>query len=571
VTKHRFYPDRNNVWERYEPSRNSDEKFRSSGESLLDGQVVIRSFYASMDMSERTADRLVLSGVTIDFRGEEVRDAAGARAELRPRSFAVLRCLAANAGTLLTKDQLLSTCWPGVAVTEDSLVQCISEIRQALGEGARDVIRTVPRRGYLMALPEPPRPSNGVDLPPTIAPHSKPSIAVLPFEEFSGGSDRSTLGSGFADDLITELARERDLKVLARHTSSAAAAQGLLPSEIADRFRVRYVLDGSIRRHCDRMVVNARLIDGHDSRHVWAERFFFSAADVYTAQDEIVARIATTLLSEIRSSETVRERRRAPVDLDAYELTLRAAAYGHTLERESMIIARKSLRRAVALDPHYGPALICLGYLEALDAALTISGDLAYSALFAAIDNIRKGLKFDRCSALGYRALAAALVSTPMKDEALNAAEHAVALAPGDADCIKTLGTALMEVGQPAAALAQIERAIDLNPLAPAPYFVSASMCLFALGRLEESAGRAAQAISRKRDYCLSYLAAAASLAAINQLQTARARIAELLALRPDLTMRSSLIQAAYLRDPPTRARALACLRAAGLPEGTIP
>ena len=391
---------------------------------------------------------------------------------------------------------------------------------------------------------------------------------MLPFEAFSDQSLPGMLGAGFADDLITELARDRSLKVLARHTSFAAAAQGLLPTQIADRFRIRYILDGSIRRAGDRMVVSTRLVDGHDSGHLWAERFAFSAAEVFAAQDEIVARIAATLVSEIRETER-RRKRRAPTDLDAYELTLRAAAYGHTLEAGSMVAARSNLRRAVSLDPHYGPARICLGYLEALDAALTISGELSYAALPDAIRTIREGLAFEPDSALGYRALAAALCFTPMKDEALEAAERAVALAPGDSDCIKTLGTALMEAGRPAAALTQFERAMDLNPLAPAPYFVSAAMALFALGRIEDSAERAAEAVRRKRGYTLAYLAAAVSLACLGRTAEARSRIAEVLEHRPDLTMQSPLIQAAYLRDPPTRARALACLRAAGLPEGS--
>ena len=81
-----------------------------------------------------TVDRLDLAGLTLDLRREELRDAAGTRIELRHRSFGVLRHLATNAGRVVTKDELLEVNWPGVTVTEDSLTQCISEIRRALGE-----------------------------------------------------------------------------------------------------------------------------------------------------------------------------------------------------------------------------------------------------------------------------------------------------------------------------------------------------------------------------------------------------------------------------------------------------
>src|SRR3954469_14417403 len=89
-------------------------------------------------------------------RREELRDATGTRIELRNRSFGVLRHLATNAGRLVTKDELLEVNWPGATVTDDSLTQCISKIRRALGDGGRDIVRTVPRRGYMIVLSDPP-------------------------------------------------------------------------------------------------------------------------------------------------------------------------------------------------------------------------------------------------------------------------------------------------------------------------------------------------------------------------------------------------------------------------------
>src|SRR5229473_5432138 len=108
-------------------------------------------------------DRLDLADLTLDLRREELRDAAGTRIELRNRSFGVLRHLATNAGRVVTKDELLEVNWPGVTVTEDSLTQCISEIRRALGDAGRDFVRTMPRRGYMIVFPE--RSSTDSELP----------------------------------------------------------------------------------------------------------------------------------------------------------------------------------------------------------------------------------------------------------------------------------------------------------------------------------------------------------------------------------------------------------------------
>ena len=150
-----------------------------------------------MGIPERPVDRLALPGVTIDFRGEEIRNQTGTRAELRPRSFAVLRCLAVKPGTLLTKEELLASCWPGLIVTEDSLVQCISEIRQALGERARNAIRTVPRRGYVLEVPQAVQSQLSPCDSAIAHPQQAPGIAVLPFEAFSDQSLPGMLGAGF--------------------------------------------------------------------------------------------------------------------------------------------------------------------------------------------------------------------------------------------------------------------------------------------------------------------------------------------------------------------------------------
>src|ERR1700716_1723994 len=126
-------------------------------------------------------DRLDLADLTLDLRREELRDATGARIELRNRSFSVLRHLATNADRVVTKDELLEANWPGVTVTEDSLTQCISEIRRALGDAGRDLIRTVPRRGYMIVLPDrfptqadPPAVAN----PPKVALYRHPRVVI---------------------------------------------------------------------------------------------------------------------------------------------------------------------------------------------------------------------------------------------------------------------------------------------------------------------------------------------------------------------------------------------------------
>src|SRR5262245_64043812 len=127
-----------------------------------------------------TVDRIELAGLTLDLRREELRDASGTRIELRNRSFGVLRHLATNAGRVVTKDELLQANWPGVTVTEDSLTQCISEIRRALGDAGRDLVRTVPRRGYMIVLADRSQQAQlpVVADPPVVAWYRHPRVAI---------------------------------------------------------------------------------------------------------------------------------------------------------------------------------------------------------------------------------------------------------------------------------------------------------------------------------------------------------------------------------------------------------
>src|SRR5450432_4428289 len=96
---------------------------------------------------------LAVNGVIADFGSETLRTESGLSVALRPQAFAVLRYLAEHAGRLVTKDELMHALWSGLVVTDDSLVQCIHEIRRALQDNDRAVLKTVPKRGYRLVLP----------------------------------------------------------------------------------------------------------------------------------------------------------------------------------------------------------------------------------------------------------------------------------------------------------------------------------------------------------------------------------------------------------------------------------
>lgn len=435
------------------------------------------------------SDQLRWPGFVVDVPRGELRHEAGARVDLRPRSFEVLRCLAARAGRVVTKDELMAEVWTGLCVTDDSLTQCISDIRKAIGDAGHDVVRTMPRRGYMFAAIEAPASPMGGAQDASAASRRKmpnyPALAVLAFDNFSYEHSGNTLGEGLAEDITTELARNKDLTVLARNTSFSVKGQGKTAREIARAFDIRYLLEGSVRRAGDRLIVNAQLIDGRDSRHVWAERYEFGAGDIYRSQANLCSKIAATLVAEMRQTGEAASLRRPPANLDVYELTLRGIAHKHQFTKEAYALARAELARAVALDPDYAPARVYLGFVEITDIGLSISGTAEPAGMPGTIADVRRGIDLDPSLAIGYQALGLALGFIGQFDEQLRVAERSVALGPGDAENRAFLSYALSNAGRYAEALAAIDRAITLNPHTPVYYLTFQAV---ALDRFEEAA-----------------------------------------------------------------------------------
>ena len=518
-------------------------------------------------------DRIHLKDFIVDLRRGELLDRAGARVDLRARSLDLLLRLAENAGHVVTKDELMAAVWPDVYVTEDSITQCVSDIRRVIGDVRQDIVRTVPRKGYLLVAdataPSPAHQRSREHAVGRGRVPDRPSLAVLAFDSFSAEPEHNMLGDGLAEDITTQLARNRDLTVLARHTSFSVKGQGKTARDIAQLFNVRYLLEGSVRRAGDRLIVNAQLIDGDDSRHVWAEHYEFGANDIYRSQGALCAKIVGTLLAEMRQSEEAESLRRPPSNLDAYELILRGMAHKHQFTGDAFAAGRAELSQAVALDPNFAPARIYRGYLEIIDVGLGISGTKGPADMAAGIAEIQRGIDLDPSLGVGYQALGLALGFSGHFEPQLRAAERSVALGPGDADNLAFLSYALSNAGRYAEALEAIERAIELNPNTPVYYLPFKAVALYALDRFEEAARAQTLCADVQPGFPACYVTGAASDIAIGRTESASERISKLLQFCPGATTSMPFIANAYPNHPQLRARHLKQAEKAGLP--TLP
>ena len=219
----------------------------------------------------------------------------------------------------------------------------------------------------------------------------KPSIAVLPFANMSGDPEQDYFADGMVEEIITALSRIRWLFVIARNSTFTYKGQAVDVKQVGRELGVRYILEGSVRKGGNRVRITAQLIDATNGTHLWADRFDGSLEDVFELQDEVATNVAGVIEPALQAAETQRSANRPTNDLSAYDLYLRALAAFYQLTKERIFEALSLLEQAIAIDPHYGPALswaaICHvllvrdGWAEAPETSRRKAGDLARQAL----------------------------------------------------------------------------------------------------------------------------------------------------------------------------------------------
>lgn len=322
------------------------------------------------------------AGHTLDLKQGRLRNGAG-DVMLRPKSLALLVFFVKNPGRVIDKRELIDAVWPDVIVSDDSLSQCLKDIRLALGPEAEGFIRTVPRRGYILDEARL-HSSREADHQPQAfqAKSDKPSIAVLPFE--TAVPDQEWFSDGIAEDITTALAKSRRLLVVSKNYSFALKGRALRGDEIARELRVRYLLEGSVRLAGERTRVSTRLIEGATGELLWAERFDRELSDIFAIQDEITEAVVRHLELELLPDEKHAMHQARTGNVEAYHYELRGRQLAHELTKSYLVLARRMFAKAAELDPSYARAyagiVTCDCYLRdwhgqdiSADAILTIA------------------------------------------------------------------------------------------------------------------------------------------------------------------------------------------------------
>jgi serine/threonine protein kinase/Tfp pilus assembly protein PilF len=192
-------------------------------------------------------------------------------------------------------------------------------------------------------------------------PESWPSIAVLPFANLSADPEQEYFCDGMAEEIINALAHVHGLRVVARTSSFAFKGRAEDVRHIGAQLQVATLLEGSVRRWCDRLRITAQLINAADGSHLWSERYDRRLEDVFAIQEEIALAIVENLEVRLLGRERAAITRRATGSLDAHSAFLRSQYYWNTFTPEGFTRSRQNLEEAIRIDPNYAPALSGLG------------------------------------------------------------------------------------------------------------------------------------------------------------------------------------------------------------------
>ncbi len=455
---------------------------------------------------------------TLDLdRGALLRE--GEEIALRPKSFEVLRHLVTRQGVLVTREEMLSAIWPDVVVSDDSLTQCLIDVRRALGDENRSLIRTIPRRGFIFepevehVIESAATGSSAVDRKFTVTAlvvslamlslftgwwyisntpvrqdntivsgHAESilsvnSIAVLNFKDMGPDDEQIWFVDGLAEEIRNLLASLPELKVIGRSSSSAVKQWSEDLRDIGKALGARYLLEGSVKHDADLVRISVQLIDSHDGTMVWSDSYNSSKNDLFALQENVAAAVLDALKIEIISYPT----RGFPTkSSEAYAMFLRAKL---ALNIQDAVTAESELQSALELDPGFAEAWELLAHTYWTEPDPTLSwmetfkliNDAAGRAL--AIDPSREfaSVLYLESTTVNYstaKMIAAFLEAT---DQQWN-----------NPAFLRTISWHLVMVGYPSRAIRYVNQWVEIDPLSSIAH-VRLAAVLRSMGRGHES------------------------------------------------------------------------------------
>lgn len=372
---------------------------------------------------------------------------------------------------------------------------------------------------------------------------SKPSIGVLPFTNMSGDQEQEYFADGITEDIITELARNRGLFVIARNSSFTFKGTAVDIAEVGRKLGVRYVVEGSVRKAGKRIRITAQLIEAMTGSHIWAERYDRDLEDIFAVQDEVTRSIAAAVPGHVES-DIVRASRRKPTEnLGAYDHYLRGMEIVNRWRNDDIPQAMAEFESAVKLDPTFARAHARLGlmYLR------TWWQTQAPNAMEPANKETELAVRLDSADSRCLSIRGWFLLAINDFDAAFDHFEHSLQLSPDDPELIVNMAYYLIFTGQADKAIERLPKALRANPLFVPPSYREAIGLAFMMAKRYEEAVKSFAAVSSPDP--LVPVWAAGCLVKLGRLEEARTQSRLASKLDPDWPTRDWRSEFKYIED----------------------
>ena len=391
----------------------------------------------------------------------------------------------------------------------------------------------------------------------------KPSIAVLPFVNMSGDPKEEYFSDGITEEIITALSKTPHLFVISRQSTFTYKSKPVKVKQVSEELGVRYVLEGSVRKAGDKVRITAQLIDALTGHHLWAERYDRELKDIFALQDEITMKIITALHVKLTYGETVNIMSKSTKNLEALIKYMQAVANLTRYTKEGTSMGRKLAEEGIALDPKYPRGYVALAQTHILDVLLGTT-DSPEKSLAKAMEVTQKAIALDESESSAHGVLSTIYLMLRQYDKAIAQVERAISINPNDIGNLNRLGFILCNAGRSEEAISVLKSGRRLSPIPAQLYFVNLAMSYHLTEQYKEAIETAKEGLQQVPNNILLYLQLAATYSMMGRQEEARASAAEVMKINAKFTL-EQYSKTIYFKNQADIDRTIEALRKAGL------
>jgi TolB-like protein/Tfp pilus assembly protein PilF len=398
----------------------------------------------------------------------------------------------------------------------------------------------------------------------------KPSLVVLPFTNISSDPEQEYFSDGITEDITTDLAKVSSLFVISRNSAFTYKGKAVKLPEVSRELGVRYVIEGSVRKAGDQVRITTQLIDAMQDQHLWSERYDRPLKDIFAVQDEIRQKIVFALKVKLTPEEQERFRQFPTANLEAYDYFLRGREASdrawYEYRKEANTQAQQMFEKAIELDPQYAAAYAGLGSAYWLEFFFRWTQDPPQS-LRRAFELTQRAVALDDSLPGAHRMLGNVYLFQRQHELAIAEIERAIYLNPSNALNYSNLGVTLVFAGRLDEGVKALEQGLRLDPRNPTLYLIQLGHAYRSAGQCEKAIVPIKQALSLNPAIIPARANLAVCYVELGREDEARAEAAEVLRRNPSFSVETAWRKENQpFKDPaPILERLYAAARKAGL------